>query len=77
MSEQKEYIIKPNLFQKINGWVRLFIWGVCPKCNHDAPELYDCETCAYYGNLPRYKGEQTKDIRNKVWDQFKRGIKSK
>ena len=32
----------------INGWFRLFIWGVCPECNHDAPKLYDCNICKYY-----------------------------
>ncbi len=64
-----------NTFKKVNGWVRLFIWGVCPECNHDAPKLYDCKTCNYYEDLPRYRSQQTKECRNKVWNVFKTYMK--
>lgn len=57
-----------------NGWIRLFIWGVCPKCNHDAPKLYDCNICEYYDKLPRYKSSQTKEQKVVVWINFKQQI---
>ena len=64
---------KPNLIKKLTGWFRLFVWGVCPECNHDAPKLYDCKTCHYYSELPRYRSQQTKEQRTKVWNVFLRG----
>jgi len=54
-----------------NGWFRLFIWGVCPECNHDAPQLYDCDICNYYNELPRYSSEQTPEQRKNIWNKFK------
>lgn len=59
------------MIKKINGWFRLFVWGVCPECNHDAPKLYNCPVCNYYGSLPRYRSEQTKKQRKIVWEKFK------
>ena len=66
---------KPNLLKKINGWLRLWVWGVCPEFNHDAPELYDCEICKYYKNLSRYRSEQSKKQKQIVWDKFLNGEK--
>lgn len=65
--------IKPNRLKIAIGRIRLFMWGVCPECNHDAPELYDCEICGYYKYLPRYRSQQTKDQRRDVWNRFLRG----
>lgn len=59
-----------NIFKKINGWVRLYIWGVCPECNHDAPKLYDCKICNYYINLPRYRENQTPTHKCITWGNF-------
>lgn len=60
-----------KVLKLINGWIRLFIWGVCPECNHDAPGLYDCPVCNYYDNLSRYRSDQTKEQLEKVWKLFK------
>jgi len=68
-------MVKPNLLKKIRGWIRLWVWGVCPECNHDAPKLYDCEICKYYKELPRYRSEQTNEIKTKVWCRFLDGVK--
>lgn len=57
--------------KKLKGWIRLFVSGVCPKCNHDAPELYDCNICGYYSKLPRYRLEQTQEQKISVWQEFK------
>ena len=64
-------IIKLKL---LRGWIRLFIWGTCPECNHDAPELYDCDICDYYNNLPRYKSDQEQSQRIIVWNKFKKKL---
>ena len=65
---------KPNVFKRIRGCIRLWVWGVCPECNHDAPELYDCQICRYYQELPRYKNEQTKEQKRNVWRSFLGGV---
>ena len=61
----------------IRGFFRLFVFGVCPKCNHDAPKLYDCGICCYYEKLDRYKSDQTKDQRELVWMEYKETFKTK
>ena len=65
---------KPNVFKRVRGWIRLWVWSVCPECNHDAPELYDCQICRYYQELPRYKSNQTKEQKRKVWRSFLCGV---
>lgn len=57
-------------FRLLNGWIRLYIWGLCPHCNHDAPLLYDCPICNYYRRLPRNRGYQTKQQKSYVWNLF-------
>lgn len=59
-------------YQLIRGWVRLWIWSVCPSCNHNAPKLYDCNICEYYKQLPRYKSDQTYTQKAMVWENFKK-----
>ena len=55
----------------IRGWVRLYVWGLCPLCNHDAPALYDCVVCEYYGKFGRYRGCQTSWQRDSVWESYR------
>ena len=74
LHENKKEHSKPNLLKKVNGWFRLWVFGVCPECNHDAPQLYDCKICNYYKELPRFRSEQTKEIKTKVWIKFLRGV---
>ena len=38
------------------------------------PELYDCQICRYYQELPRYKSEQTKEQKSNVWRSFLGGV---
>lgn len=56
--------------KRIKGWIRLWVWSVCPECNHDAPKLYDCNVCEHYSNLPRYKSDQTYTQRAMAWKKF-------
>ena len=42
------------------------IWGWCPNCNSDAPELYDCPVCNYDTNSPF-----SKDKRKRYWERWK------
>jgi len=53
------------------GYRRLFWYGCCPKCNSDVPELYYCNICNHYKDLPRYKSEQSKHQINNVWTKYK------
>ena len=53
---------------KLRGWIRLYVWGLCPKCNSDSPEVYDCTICNY---LPRYRSNQKDIDRAFAWSKFK------
>jgi len=57
------------MMKLINGWIRLWVWGVCPECNSDAPKLYTCPICEYYKYVPRYK--TTKSQKKIAWKRFK------
>ncbi len=39
---------------RMRGAWRLY-WGSCPGCNLDAPDLYDCNICEFYGIRPDEK----------------------
>ncbi len=66
-----------KILKLIRGFFRLFVWGVCPKCNHDAPLLYDCNVCNYYEDLDKYKVNQTKEQRKKIWRKYNSTFKTK
>jgi hypothetical protein len=63
-----------NKLKLIRGKMRIF-WGFCPKCNSDAPELYDCNVCSNYNNsYPFPPSKVTKGI----WlHNYKIDLKSK
>lgn len=48
------------------GNYRLF-FGNCPKCNSDAPEMYDCNICDYKDN---YHGRKKSEDRRFWWNRF-------
>jgi len=57
-------------FKKLSGKYKLF-WGLCPKCNSDAPELYGCSICNFYhGPFPPEQG--TKSL---WWARFENELK--
>lgn len=58
-----------NLYKKINGWCRLFIWGYCPECNGDSPKYFDCEVCNCFHLGNRYS-HPTKKQRFTWWGKF-------
>lgn len=62
-----------RVIKLINGWVRVFIWGLCPKCNSDAPELYDCKVCNWYRTSDR--GMPNKATKKEWWQKFKSSLK--
>ncbi len=50
----------------IQGKWRMML-GVCPKCNSDAPELYDCDICCFNKRLKTSRWELYKiDLRCKM-----------
>jgi predicted amidophosphoribosyltransferase len=56
-----------NFITHLNSWIRLHIWGCCPACNSDAPELYDCLICGADSNSPFDKNKK-----KQYWDKYKR-----
>jgi hypothetical protein len=52
---------------KINGWFRL-LFGFCPKCNSDVPDLYDCTVCEWYRTSE--KGMPDMATKKKWWKKF-------
>lgn len=56
-----------NTFLKLRGKWRLF-WGLCPACNSDAPELYDCTVCQWYRTSER--GMPDKTIKQAWWERY-------
>lgn len=51
----------------LNGRFRMF-WGLCPKCNSDAPELYDCNVCNWYTTSKH--GMPNKYLKRIWWKRF-------
>lgn len=61
--------IKLNLYSIISrfqSWIRIFVWGVCPACNSDAPKLYNCRVCNWDTSSP-FNSEKKK----KYWNNWK------
>ena len=54
------------LLLRIEAWSRIKIWGFCPKCNSDAPELYDCKVCKWDDSSPFGK-----EKRERYWNDWK------
>lgn len=66
-----------KLIKLISGAFKLF-WGFCPKCNSDAPELYDCTVCNYYTHgKTGYVFPPTKNIKDLWWKKYQEEIKLK
>jgi hypothetical protein len=38
--------------KNIIAWIRIFIWGFCPRCNSDAPEMDECPVCEHDTSSP-------------------------
>ena len=61
-----------KLYSEIVGKFRL-LFGFCPKCNSDAPEIDTCNVCDGYRT--GFDGTPTKEIKKKWWIKFKQTIK--
>ena len=57
-----------NLFKKLRGRWRL-LFGFCPACNSDAPELYDCTVCQWYRTSEN--GMPKKSTKWAWWQRYK------
>lgn len=55
-----------GLRKRCAAWIRIMIWGFCPACNSDAPELYDCPCCNYATGSP-FK----RSVRKYLWNKWK------
>lgn len=52
------------LYLKLRAKYRV-LFGFCPKCNSDAPELYDCSVCNYYSQASGDKYPPSKSTKDK------------
>lgn len=48
--------------KNIHSWCRIWIWGFCPKCNSDAPDLYECPVCEWDTKSPFGKHKKKENI---------------
>jgi hypothetical protein len=56
-----------RFFIILNGRWRL-LFGFCPKCNSDAPEIYDCMICDWYRTSE--KGMPSNGVKRQWWNKF-------
>jgi len=56
-----------KLLKKLIGRWRL-LFGFCPACNSDAPELYDCRVCNWY--ITSEMGMPTTETKKIWWEIF-------
>lgn len=56
--------ITMKLILIVRGAIRL-LFGFCPKCNSDAPEIYNCGICYWWSDFP-----PSYDLRKKWWNEF-------
>ena len=57
-----------TLIKRLNSWVRIWIWGVCPACNSSAPKIDNCNVCKWDTDTP-FKMAKKKEYWNK-WKLF-------
>lgn len=53
-----------------NGWYRTRL-GLCPVCNSDAPELYDCPLCEGRHQARGDKFPPSIEVKNYWWDEYR------
>jgi hypothetical protein len=56
--------------RKLIAFMRIWVWGFCPYCNSDAPDLYDCPVCNYDTKSPFGFIK-----RRKYWLKYKKYLK--
>jgi hypothetical protein len=66
ISKKKTNALK-RFFKLLNGRIRL-LFGVCPQCNSDAPELYDCKVCNWYRTSE--SGMPSRELKATWWRNF-------
>lgn len=54
-----------NTLLKIRNKIRLF-FGVCPKCNSDAPEKDDCSVCNNFYGTPSKELKKEWETKNNI-----------
>lgn len=58
--------MKKSDWIKIKGKIRL-LFGNCPKCNSDAPKMWNCNVCDFKLN---YNNRSKKEDRKYWWNRF-------
>ncbi len=55
-----------SLIKRIRSWIRIWIWGVCPECNSDAPKIDNCKVCKWDTTSPFRTLKK-----HEYWDKWK------
>lgn len=55
--------------RRLIGWWRM-LWGFCPNCNSDSPEIWTCPVCKYPDIWPPSK--RTRMERKTKWERMLR-----
>jgi hypothetical protein len=59
-------VIRIVIFWLFVGGKRIWVWGFCPACNSDAPELYECKVCKWDTHSPFNKAKK-----KEYWNNWK------
>jgi hypothetical protein len=58
--------------KKLRGWIRLWIFSVCPACNSDAPEIDCCQICNGLNSIDsKTPWPWSKSTRLELWNIFR------
>lgn len=56
-----------SLIKRASAWVRIWVWGLCPACNSDAPKIDNCKVCHWDTKAPFTK----KKKKHHYWNKWK------
>lgn len=61
----------------VRGWWRFKVWGLCPACNSDAPEVDGCQVCGGAWYETSEIEMQQRISRVLWWNRFKTRLRLK
>ena len=56
--------------KKLNAFIRCFLWGVCPKCNSDAPAIDTCKICKSHRSAFDESNDPKSILKAKWWLRY-------
>lgn len=59
----------------MRGWIRLYVFSVCPRCNSDAPGIDSCWVCnGLRSTNMEHPWPWVKTTKDNIWNNFNRWI---